>query len=800
MHIQIETSPVGPLRVIATLPSARVAMLEGLNGIGKSLAVRLLELCVGEMPYRTDSAAWQSLCVGLGEFSVTLSALDGAQAVHWEGDSRDWAGASLADGGVTFRTMTIDGRSASMDDIRRLVRVHRLSGDEDLVETLSQQADDAADRLRRWFRRHADAETGPLHDLESRMGEVSELLGDWTLDRFASLGRAVTEAHDRLGERARAVAQLRDRREALFEAQRIRRQLVQLETDLPSIRAELESVDSEIAELRTELERNQHELTTLAGQVATAGPVVRELRNARRTLERNHSNLAHALDGLARRAAEADVAPDVASIEAAIAGVQQDLDEWLALRAEYDQAPDMRDLIDGSVASLSQAETSGLGMQVFIEDPETDLQLTVSESRHGMLVRREILEGQPPPPEAEELAAAIAAAERRLALLGDVKARAIEAARFRRLVNDNQDRVDQALRAFDPDAVDRLQELEAQRRQRDERVLELATRRATLVQQAGGVASSATVEQTAADLSGILELLGLDADQVPDELGTVDAALNAANAAQRDAEAHHRQLRRDLARAEADVRRTTAVLSSEYWNWLVEALPAGAVPNVDDQIDQQVASLEAARDAADRVVDRLGDHRGQIAAVEQGLRGLARRLRGHELETRRYVDRLESWLGDHYSEWFNIPRVRAELLPAADGPIYVDLHTAEVRWTEDGAERSRPLEAFSSGEQAFAYTRARLAILDEEENPPANRLVVLDEFGAFIAHDRLAALIAHLQDRVVDHPTDQVVVILPLTRDYASLAENSVGPDAARYSELERQIEDRGYVLQELVP
>jgi hypothetical protein len=144
--------------------------------------------------------------------------------------------------------------------------------------------------------------------------------------------------------------------------------------------------------------------------------------------------------------------------------------------------------------------------------------------------------------------------------------------------------------------------------------------------------------------------------------------------------------------------------------------------------------------------------------------------------------------------------VRAELLPDADGPIHVDLHTAEVRWTESGGERSRPLEAFSSGEQAFAYTRARLAILDEEENPPANRLVALDEFGAFIAHDRLAALLAHLQDRVDDHPSDQVIVILPLTRDYASLAASSVGPDASRYAELERQIAERGYAIQELVP
>jgi seryl-tRNA synthetase len=585
MHIEIETDPHGPLRAIARLPSARVAMLEGLNGIGKSLAVRLLELCVGEMPYRNDSPAWHSLCTGLGAFSITMSELDGAQLVRWEGDSRDWVGAAQPDSGVAFRAMTIDGRAASMDEIKRLVRVHRLAGDEDLVETLSQQADDAADRVRRWARRHAD------------LSAVSDALGDWTLGRFRGLEAAVASAVDQQNEVARSAVELRVRRDALVEARRVQRQLEQLETDLPSIRAELEQVDGQIAELRTGLERTQQELTTLAGHVATAGPVARELRNARRTLERNHGNLAESLDLLARRATEAGVATDVASIDAATVAVQQDLDEWLALRAEYDQAPDMRDLIDSSVISLAHAENSGLGTQVLIEDAETDLQLTVSEARVGMLARREILEGQPPPPEAEELAEAIADAERRLSLLGDVKARAIDAARYRRLVSDNEQRVDAALRSFDPGAVDRLQALEAERRRIEEQVLELATRRATLVQQAGGVDSSATIEQTVADLAQILAELGLDASQIPDELEAVDAALNLATAAQRDAEAHHREARRDLARAEAEVRRTTAVLSSDVWAWLTEALPDQSVPNAEDQIDQQVAAIESARAA-----------------------------------------------------------------------------------------------------------------------------------------------------------------------------------------------------------
>ena len=103
--------------------------------------------------------------------------------------------------------------------------------------------------------------------------------------------------------------------------------------------------------------------------------------------------------------------------------------------------------------------------------------------------------------------------------------------------------------------------------------------------------------------------------------------------------------------------------------------------------------------------------------------------------------------GKHFSSWFNNPLVRRELLPSAEGEIVVNLATREVVWTESGSVRSRPLEAFSSGEQAFAYTRARLAVLDEDQNRPPNRLIALDEFGAFIAHDRLTGLLAYLRER-----------------------------------------------------
>jgi hypothetical protein len=801
MRVEIEASPPGPLRLIRSLPASRLAMLEGLNGIGKTLAIRLLQLCSGEMPYRTDSAAWKSLCAGLGAFSVTATELVGARSIRWEGDSDDWVHETPAEGPVSFRRLEVDGRVASLEEIRRLVRVYRLAGDEDLVETLAQRADHAADSVRRWTRRFADVEAGPLATLESRLGEVGELIGDWSTDRYDQLLASVANAEALRISRVAESELARVRRDELLAARRVQHELHQLESDLPTIQAEIHSVDSEIERLRTNRDATHDAITALAGQVAAAAPVAHELKNARRTLGRNRDNLASALDALGVAAAQAEVAPSDQTIAAAIRDVEAELASLAEAQASLDQAPAMRELLDVSTARLAEAEGDGLGDQVLIDDTETDLQLTVTETKGGMASRRAQLEGQPPPPEAAELAARLERVKRRHELLGVARSRAADAARYRRLVDQNQQRVNAALGAFDPSAVERLQELEAQRRSSDERMLELAAHRAALRQQLGGILAADTPEQAADQLALALEHLGLDASQLGGALSTAENDLSMSLSLQQGAEDAHRAARRELARAEAEMRRISgAVASSPELEWLRESLPSYAIAVPGDAANQQAAALGVAREVLDTVVDRLGDHRGQLAAVENGLRGLARRLRGHALETRRYVEELEAWLGRHFSDWFNILRVRSELLPEADGPVVVDLHTAEVRWSEGPMERARPLEAFSSGEQAFAYTRARLAILDEEEHPPPNRLIALDEFGAFIAHDRLTGLLAHLQDRAATHPSDQVLVILPLSRDYSSMAATAMGAEATRLAALAQEIDDRGYALQELVP
>jgi hypothetical protein len=76
-----------------------------------------------------------------------------------------------------------------------------------------------------------------------------------------------------------------------------------------------------------------------------------------------------------------------------------------------------------------------------------------------------------------------------------------------------------------------------------------------------------------------------------------------------------------------------------------------------------------------------------------------------------------------------------------------------------------------------------LLSIDHEVSPAPNRLIALDEFGAFIGHDRLARLGHYLRSRAKQHSGDQVVVILPLSFDPAE------APESPRTAE----VNDRGY-------
>src|SRR5436309_2392499 len=81
IDVTIEAVPEGGLKVIPHIPALRPCRLEGRNGIGKSVAIRLLSLASGTQPYAGDDGAWKSLRNLIGPARVTLKGLSGPAAV-----------------------------------------------------------------------------------------------------------------------------------------------------------------------------------------------------------------------------------------------------------------------------------------------------------------------------------------------------------------------------------------------------------------------------------------------------------------------------------------------------------------------------------------------------------------------------------------------------------------------------------------------------------------------------------------------------------------------------------------------
>lgn len=797
MRFRIKAAPVGALRILEQFPTSSLAVLEGLNGIGKSLAVRLLQLCTGVMPYRSNSAAWRSLCDGLGEFEVSVRGLRHDRTIEWVGDSRLWPHESPGDPTRDwFDAIRIDGKEASLDEVRRILGVYRIAGDEGLIETLAEDAEGYADVVRRWSRR-TDGEGSLLVRLETVIGEAIDELGSLTPERHIHLRETSDIERAQLEEARNRLLVLSEKRDAMTEARHLSERFDSLQRKLPDMQREVRELDELISGLQLEKRQLDAQLSELVASKAVDQPKRHELENARTTLARNEGKLFKSAKSVAAAAYRLNVAATRADVEADLSEVDLELEELRSAQVEMDSAPAMRGLLDDVSGRLRLAEERGLPDQIAYDDPESHSKLTVERIRAGITNRRTQLEGQPPPPEMRDLAKQIIAASGRRDELQALLSALAEAERLRRLVGANQERVERALAAISDVSPRKSREIEAKRREVEDQLIDLAGKRATLLEELGGDDSSTvtTLRRRLDQLERELELSGrelLAASEVAETEVQEAQSIVGQRKALFDAAA------RDLAKAEAEVARAWASFTKERsFDWLRNALGPG--DDANRSLEARVERLTGARLALERVLERLGSHRGQVAAVERALSGIARHLRGLDPQATEYVPELEDWLGRQFSEWFNNPILRGELFPLARGDVVVDVQSKEVSWTEgDDAARTRPLEAFSSGEQAFAYTRARLAMLDEEQ-PPENRFIALDEFGAFIAHDRLTELLKYLKARAEDHPSDQVLVILPLSRDYALQSKSVFGEEQQELQGMAEQIEERSYAVRELV-
>jgi predicted nucleic acid-binding Zn-ribbon protein len=800
MRIAI-TQAEGSLPFITELPSFGIGQLEGYNGVGKSLTVSVLELCAGVRP-RMEARAWQGFCEGMGRLTVTATELRETTRLEWvlEGEllwdrSRD-ADAAAAPELEWFAEVRVGDRSAqSLDEIRRLFAVERVNGDVGLTEELAGRADVAVRELDGFATRLLSSDR--LGMVETHIGELRRVLDELSLDRISE--RAQVAARRRRECRA-AEQVLRDaveRRAHVEDAVRLRARLDEIAVRGADLEAQIRALDDRIAPLTVQRRDVARQLDEAEKAAAQTGDLRAELESARRSYKRANTRLGNIMRDLAAANQRAGIDDDDDPGRRR-AELEEHLADLRRRRLEADAGPAVIELIDRVHPPITHAIARGLAEQPLLSAPaRAPSAWTIAEVADALGRRRDELSDIPSPRHAQRIDDEISVVTSQLAALREVERLREQRARAAQRLNEAQQRSHDLTERLDRATSERLDELRDARRALDDQLSELGGERAVLTYRRDSLGAPQERDALSGQLSALLDQLGVSEQELD---AAYAAALQAAEQ-ERDAFIHLRELERSAAgeheRDVAHVQRTIDALRSESQHtWI--AASALSLPTTEQPLADQLEALARLQVAARRADDRLTDFRQLFPGIRASLEAVADELRGRTPKAAVRVREVFDWLERDAASWFADDDFRAALLGEQAADVAVDLRTRQVSWTSgDGERHTKPIEALSSGERAFAFTQARLALLQQRAGSVANRLIALDEFGAFVSANRIRQLSEYLHRWRETHQGDQILVILPANQDYATLARATGGVQADRYMRMAAALREREWFVEE---
>src|SRR5712691_3648996 len=653
MRFEFETAPTGGLKIIHHIPDPNVCLIEGYNGIGKTMSIRLLMLCTGQQPFARQRLAWSTLRTGLGFARVTAQGLNGADRIEWTIDSTTWpeAPGNTVDG-TWLGGIRIDGAPASLTDVRELLEVRRIAGDVSLAETFARQADDYSADLGSFRSQMLDS-TGTTHralDLLAQVESVARRASGISLQtsRDAAEG-AAARAHRTAEQLAIASARLT----YLDEAVQVRERIGLLRDTSPQIEAELSAIENELETADDRRDHLTHALREAEAAAAASEDDARQLRNARRTAERNQDRLAAARDELAETLAAAGLTQVPSDIPQRIQERREAIDLLLRRRAEMDADPLVRQLLADLAGRLAQAVDAGLADQTIIAEGATGAARTVAELLDMLIARMATI------PTDQSTSAAVrslendtARATARLRAAESLTRMLEEVERRRRLAKQASDRVAELAARHSPDHAD-LDQLTEELRIVDETLLELSTRRVLLRRQLYDLAEGIDEATLANRLSTLLDLANSDEARLQiDRSETADAVAAANGQLTREREAE-RNAATELNNARTDLHRAVTLLrdADEFAYLRRKSIP---LPREQDDDHAQAAVLHELLNRTVSAQTRLQDIPNRLAEMQAAFADIAAQLRGNETRRpgERYQAALTTWLAGRFTEWF----------------------------------------------------------------------------------------------------------------------------------------------------
>jgi hypothetical protein len=795
MRFTIDAECKRGLRIIEELPDFEVSRIEGYNGIGKSSALRLLELCTGSQPYLGQERLWASFREQLVHATVRVTGLEGeAREILWDLDPSKWpTGPELL--GESLGSVQLDGRRVKCAQVEPILRVHTIPGNEVFTATLASRLEAASRGLEAWVSHGGGTAWQRMEALDTLLQESSKTI------------KAPSSSELR-GLRLEFVNSEAISRDTALELQRIQARVAQLSKareltqQLDDIRGRGPELSEQVAELERQQEALIQERTSLDDRITETGrrehkdeAARKEFTLARAHLERRERELQDSRSRLNAAAADAGGDSDPSRINAAQETLSARLNELTQRLPLVNASPFMARLLSEIADRLRQAEASGLANQVLLPKSRTGLEWRVTEWRDAFQHEAASRSAESATETAQTIQAEIGQLRKRLQLLANVvelRSQADHAAA-------NRDRASQrltdAIENLPPEEATTLDRLVSAREEIEAHLAELAERHAAVKHALGLVGGGVDERALRERLVRICDEIGVPESRVRSQLGTEQRRLVDAQEAFASSQLDADNLRRRLEDSVGTVQIALSTLRqspelSFARNAAGDLIFAPGLSEAD-----QAAALGTLRIAMEGAAQGARGAVNRIQSIAEALDAVARQFRGTGGPSAgsRWIRPVQEWLANQVADWFTNSEVRQALFP--DGHhISVDVEGMAVSWIVGEERMTRPMSAFSSGQQALAYTRARMASLDSAGTATANRLIALDEFGAFIDSDGMRRLSGYLLDRHRTFPRDQVVVVLPLRQEIQDMPDPA---DAAAIAQW-RQLQERGYLTEQI--
>ncbi len=352
MHVAINATCRRGLRIIDEVPDINLCKIEGYNGIGKTSAIRLLQICTGQQPFNRNSLAWRTFRDQLVRANVKITGLTQADDIEWQIEpARDWPKLpEVLD--ETIGSIRVNSKQATMADVRSLLEVQHLYTTETPEKILSAQAEFAASTIDRWFYEDGQSRAQQLDRLIAR---AARLVSEVPTNQIRLARDVAEESKTAALHVANRTSVLRTRVERLDRAVQIADQLDTVRGTSPLLVAQLQEAMDQLAAL----DDHRNRLTEAISQAQLRRHLDEQaqetLAKAEKLLERRNRSLQRLRQELNHAALKANVSPVGELVAHAIVTMRSELDSLVEAQPLASVAPSLLAILSGILRYLDEA-------------------------------------------------------------------------------------------------------------------------------------------------------------------------------------------------------------------------------------------------------------------------------------------------------------------------------------------------------------------------------------------------------------------------------------------------------------